>query len=263
MLLYRKAEVIVDDWKVTYPELYLEAEINFNDSSESNVGMIKFYNLTDQSIEKLKKDKLIQLNAGYENDLGSLLPGTIIRVTTNYDSTDKVTEVIVGDGTDRWLNATINKTWKAGTLSSSIVQDCADILPFNFKGYEAEEITYSKGKTHSGTIKTLLEEIAEDIGAKLHVSRGSIFFRQPEQANVEIVNLNKDTGLIGTPTISEKDGETFYEVDSLLNYRIWTDSIINFDTKTINGLYKVKGGTHSVAGGDFVTTMEVDKYESE
>jgi hypothetical protein len=262
MLIYRKAEVVVGDWKVTYPELHIEAEINFNDSSESNIGMIKLHNLSDKSIKKLKKDKMIQLNAGYEGDVGSLLPGIIIKTTTNYEGTDKVTEVIVGDGTERWLNATINKTWKTGITSDRIVKTCADMLPFNFKGYETDTINYPKGKTHSGTIKSLLEEIAADLGAKLHVSRGFIYFRKPKQASIEIVNLNKDTGLIGTPTISESDGNTFYEVDSLLNYRIWTDSIINIDSKTINGLYKVKGGSHSIAGGDFITTMEVDKYES-
>lgn len=261
MLLYRKAEVIVDDLKLTYPELYIEAEINFNNSSESNVGNIKLYNLSDKSIKKFQKDKTIQLNAGYEGDIGSLLAGVIIRITTNYEGVDKVTEVVVGDGTERWLNATINKTWKTGITSDRIIKTCANQLPFNFAGYETDTIDYPKGKVHSGTIKSLMEEIATDIGAKLHISRGIIYFRQPKQATINIVRLNKDTGLIGTPTISEADGETFYEVDSLLNYRIWTDSIIEIESKTINGRYKVNGGSHSIAGGDFVTTMEVDKYE--
>lgn len=262
MMLYRKAEVIVEDWKVNYPELYLEAEINFKNDSESNMGMIKLYNLSDKSIKKLKKDKLITLNAGYKGDVGSLLPGVILKTTTNYDATDKVTEVIVGDGTAKWLNSTINKTWKAGISSDKIVKKCAELLPFNFKGYETDTIKYPKGKTHSGTIKNLLEEIAEDLGAKLHVSRGFIYFRKPEKANSEVYNLNKDTGLIGTPTISESEGETFYEVDSLLNYRFWADTVINIESKTINGLYKIKAGTHSIAGGDFITTMEVNKHES-
>lgn len=262
MLLYRKTEVIVDNWKATYPELYIEAEINFNDSSESNIGMIKLYNLSDKSIQKFKKDKLIQLNAGYEGDVGNLLPGIIINATTNYEGTDKVTEIVVGDGTERWLNATVNKTWNTGITSDRIVKTCADMLPFNFAGYETDTINYPKGKTHSGTIKSLLEEIANDLGAKLHVARGFVYFREPQKASIEIVNLNKDTGLIGTPTISESEGKTYYEVDSLLNYRIWTDSILNIESKVINGLYKVKGGTHSIAGGDFITTLEVDKYES-
>lgn len=261
MMLYRKAEVIVEDWKVTYPELYLEAEINFNDSSESNMGTIKLYNLSDKSIKKLKKDKLIQLNAGYEGDIGSLLPGIIIDEVTNYNGTDKITELIIGDGTERWLNATINKTWKTGITSDRIVKTCADMLPFNFAGYETETISYPKGKTHSGTIKSLLEEIARDLGAKLHVSRGFIYFRPPEKGSFEIVNLNKDTGLIGTPTISQSEKGVSYEVDSLLNYRLWTDNLINIESKTIEGIYKIVGGTHSIAGGDFITTMEVEKYD--
>lgn len=261
MMLYRKAEVIVEGWKVTYPELYLEAEINFKDDSEANMGMIKLYNLADKSIKKLKKGKLIQLNAGYEGDVGSLLAGVILNQTTNYDGTDKVTELIIGDGTEEWLNSTINKTWNTGITSDKIVETCANLLPFNFAGYETETISYPKGKTHSGTIKSLLEEVASDIGAKLHISRGFIYFRPPKESSIEIVNLNKDTGLIGTPTISESEGETYYEVDSLLNYRLWTDNLVNIKSKTINGLYRIKGGTHSIAGGDFITTMEVDKYD--
>lgn len=260
MLLYRQAEVIVDDLKINYPELHIEAEINFNDSSESNIGNIKIYNLSDKSIKKLKKDKLIQLNAGYRNDIGSLLSGVIINTFTNYEGTEKVTEVIIGDGSDKWLNSTINKTWKTGITSEQIVSDCAKLLPFNFEGYEEEIIDYPKGKTHSGTIKSLLEEIAVDLGAKLHVSRGFIYFRKPKQGNIEIVNLNKDTGLIGTPTISETEDGVVYEVESLLNYRIWTDNIINIESKTINGLYRVIGGTHSIAGSDFITKIEVEEY---
>ena len=261
MAFMREVEFIIDDKVLRYPDLDMEFEIGFNDNSEGNTGNAVLYNLSQKTIQKFEKDKPIIFKAGYKGDVGTLLPGVIVSYVTRYSNTDRETKLILGDHTDAWLNATINRTWSPGTTAQNVASDIIDLLPFSFGGFEiSNNIKYSKGKTFSTTCKTALEEIATDLGAKLHVSRGRIYFRDPQRGTEQIVLLNSDTGLISSPERATKDGKTIYDVRSLLNYRIWADSVVRIESKTVNGLYRVLDGQHVLSGADFLTEMEVEKY---
>ena len=263
MAFIRKAELRVDDKVIRYPELDMEFEINFKDNSEGNTGHCLIYNLSQKTIQKFEKDKSVILKAGYEGDVGTLLPGVIDSYKTRCTGVDRETELILGDHTDAWLNATVNKTWKAGKDAQTIAQDIIDLLPFDLGGFEIDNnITYEKGKTFSTICKTALEELAADVDAKLHLSRGQIYFRNPAKGTEEIVLLNSNTGLISSPEPGNKEGKTIYDVRSLLNYRIWADSVVRIESKTANGLYRVIDGQHVLSGDDFLTEMEVEKYEA-
>lgn len=258
----REAIVGFADKEIKYPDLDIEFEINFDESSEGNVGFIRLFNLSNSTIDKIEKGQPISLEAGYNGDVGGILPGVILDHKTVYEEVDKLTEITVGDGLDVWLNATINRTWSAGKDTMAIAQDIADLLPFTLGDFEIDDpVTYQNGKTFSTTCKNALEELAADAGIKLHVSRGEIYFRKPESGNREIVNLSANTGLIGTPTKGEKEDKTIWDARSFMNYRIWSDEILQIESKTINGLYRVTGGRHRLSGDDFETEMEVVRYD--
>ncbi|QTL96567.1 hypothetical protein GM661_00570 [Iocasia frigidifontis] len=257
----RQAELIIDDKALRYPDLDMEFEIGFNDDSEGNTGYCRIYNLSQNTINMFEKDKNVRLKAGYDGDIGVLLPGVIVSYSTRYTDIDRETELILGDNTDAWLNAVVNKTWSSGQRAQSIASDIINLLPFGLGGFEvSKNVRYEKGKTFSTTCKAALEELAADLNAKIHVSRGSIYFRDPERGTQQIVNLNSNTGLISSPEKGTKDGKTIYDVRSLLNYRIWADSIVRIESKTINGLYRVIDGQHVLSGDDFLTEMEVEEY---
>ncbi len=259
----REAELIVDDKVLRYPDLNMEFEIRFNDDSEGNIGYVRLYNLSQKTIQKLEKDKPVILKAGYKGDIGTLLPGVIVNYTTRYSDIDRETEIILGDHTDAWLNATVNRTWSAGKTAQNVASDIIHLLPLDFGGFEvSNNVRYSKGKTFSTTCKSALEEITTDLDAKLHVSRGRIYFRDPSRGTEQIVLLNSNTGLISSPERGTKDGKVIYDVRSLLNYRIWADSVVRIESKTLNGLYRVTDGQHVLSGDDFLTEMEVEKYKA-
>lgn len=256
----RKVEFILENKVIRYPELDLEFEVNFDTDSDGNVGHVRFFNLSNKTINLLKKDVNFNLRAGYKNDVGLLLPGVISNTQTYWDTTDKITEIVVGDNTSDWLNTTVNQTWRAGIRARDVAVDLIDMLPFGVGEINlANNIDYPKGKTFSGTVKAALEEIAKDAATKLHVGRNKIYLRPEEVGTREIVNLNQRTGLIASPQKIDEDGEEGYKVQSLLNYRIWADSIIRIDSKTISGLYRVKKGLHKLSSSDFLTEMEVVK----
>ncbi len=257
----RIIEVIAAGKTLRYPELEIEFEINFTDDSEGNVGYISLYNLAQSTIDQFAEDMPVIVRAGYEGDVGTLLPGVVEKHYTRYEDVDRATEFIIGDHTDAWLSATVNRTWAAGQDAHSIAQDIINLLPFELGEFAPEEnIEYEKGKTFSTTCKRALEEIAADIGAKLHVSRGQIFFRQPEKGTEDIVLLNSNTGLLSTPERGEKDGREIWDVRALLNYRIWADEVVRIESKSITGEYRVIDGRHLRSGADFITEMEVERY---
>lgn len=254
----RRVKFQINGKEIKYPELFLEFEINFNTDSDGNVGHIRFFNLSSNTINLLKKDKEFVLKAGYKEDIGLLLPGIISNSNTRWENSEKITEIIIGDNTAAWLNTTVNKTWRAEIKAKNISLDIIDLLPFE-KGEInlVNNVEYPKGKTFSITCKKALEEIAKDTKTKLHVSRSKIYLRPPEQGTREVVQLNKDTGLIASPQKINKEDSEGYKVQSLLNYRIEADSILQIESKTINGLYRVSKGAHRLSGNDFVTECEV------
>lgn len=261
MAFMREVEFQTGGKSYRYPDLYMEFEINFQDDSEGNVGYISIYNLSRQSIDRIEKKASAVLKAGYEGDVSTLLPAVIEDVHTRYERVDKETEIILGDHTNPWLNHAINQTWRPGTTAQRVADDIIGQLPFDSPGVEAsDDITYTKGKTFSTTSKAALEELARDINAKLHVGRGTIYFRDTPDVTQPSVLLNKDTGLISTPEKGTKDEKTVWDVKCLLNYRIWADSVVQIESKSITGLYRVVGGQHILSGNDYMTEMEVVKY---
>lgn len=260
----RNVEVIVEDKIIKYPDLDLSFSVNFDTGSDANVGNIKVYNLSRKSINLLKKDKILKIKAGYKEDLGEIFSGVISSVTTKWENSDKVTEIVIGDHSKDWLKATINTTWRTEIKASQVIKDIADKLPFEIGKIEIEkDKLYPKGKTFSKTCKAALEELAKDLDLKLHVNKGKIYLLSKHKGTEQVIVLNKDTGLISSPQdVSKNNEENRYKLKALLNYRIETDSILKIESKTINDYYRVYKGEHYLNGNDFLTEVEVVKYES-
>jgi hypothetical protein len=245
---------------ICYPDFYITFSIQFNTDSDGNTGNITLYNLSEASIARMGKGVNFILKAGYKGDVGIILPGVISESKSIWNTIDKVTRLVVNDNSDEWVKTKINRTWKVNSKASEIAKDIIRLLPQRVGEISpANDIKYPKGKTFSCTCKEALEEIAEDTGSKLHISRNVIYLHKPDQSNKRIILLNKDTGLVGSPERVESESDKkMYEVSSLLNYRIESDSLIRLQSKDIDGIYRVVSGNHD--GRNFYTNVEVEKY---
>lgn len=265
LALGQKAQLSIADRVLEYPELTFEFEVNFSTDSDGNTGSLKLYNLSEETIALFKKGQLFTLSAGYRDDLGIILLGVIVSATTAWEGTDKITTAVIGDCTDRWLNVTINKSWRAGIKASEVAKDIVANLGLGTEGVSIpKDITYSRGKTFSCTCKRALEELARDLGLKLHFTGGKLYLKPVELGLTEVVVLNSGSGLMGSPekveTDKEKPGKR-YKVQSLLNYRLRSDAVVKLESKTIEGLWRIEKGKHVLTGDDFHTEMDVMKYE--
>lgn len=261
-LFKRVVELYADDKLFAGDDFTIYFNIPFDDGGDPNAAEVSIYNLTDQSINDIKKDSKIVLNAGYDGDYGSILLGDAKKIITEWERVDKITTIHVLDGPKEWLNTIFKRTYKEGIKASQILNDVLASTGLEIGAYKLPvDREYKGGKTINTTLQKAIAQIAKDCGAKSHVTRGKIFVRPKNEGdNIGFV-LNSENGLIASPTPIEKEenGKVIkgYKITSLLNHRITTDSLIEITSKTANGVFRVESGKHFANGLVFYTESEV------
>ena len=258
--------------------LEIDFDISFNDKEEPDVSEVTIYNLSEDSINEIKKQGYCIVNAGYR-EMGNkacVVSGDIEDVTTDWEGLDKVTKIKVSDGGKEWRQAKLNKTYAEGTKASLIMQDLCGVL-----GYEVVEIkpkadvTYKLGKTIKGYCSDSLKRLVKDTKSKMYINKKRITIRDEKKGNDIGFLLNSETGLVGNPTLNKDDSgdktdlrnsekkkkknkeeKKTWKVICLLNAKIETDSIIKIESKTCNGQFRVVSGKHTK---DFNTELVVEE----
>lgn len=258
--------------------LEIEFDVSFNDKKEPDVSTVTIYNLSDDTINDIKKDGCLYLNVGYKalGNKANILTGEIEDIETTWQGLDKMTKITVGDGSKSWRKAELNKTYANGTKASVIMTDLANIM-----GYEIVEInpkndiTYKLGKTIKGSASKSLTQLVKDTESKMFINKNRIVIRDQKKGYTTGFVLNADTGLVGLPTLNknesgdknsdvakEKDKKKnkktkkTWKVTCLLNPKIETDSVIKIESKVLNGTFRVISGKHTK---DFNTELEVEE----
>ena len=256
--------------------LEIEFDIPFSNNKEPDISEIIIYNLSDSSIEQIKKDGYIMVNAGYKQlgNIANIFTGQIEEVATEWLYVDKVTKIKATDGGDAWRKIKVNKTYQKNTKASDIMRDLANAMGYEITKIEPkEDITYKLGKTITSYASTSLDQLAKDTKSKLFINKNRITIAAEDKGNNTGVLLNENSGLIGTPSMvkdetGDKNDARDYEankkendkerkawrVTSLLNPMFETDTIIKVESRTINGEYRIVRGVHN---RDFNTELVV------
>ena len=259
-------------------QLEIEFDIPFSDSKEPDVSEVVIYNLSNETIEDIKRDGYIYVNAGYKhlNNKGNILTGEIEDIVTEWQGVDKVTKITVTDGAKSWRTAELTKTYQEGTQASFIMRDLCNVMGYEIVAIEpVEDITYKLGKTIRGSASKSLEQLAADTKSKLFVNKNRVVIRGENIGYVTGFVLNSDSGLVGSPTLNKdesgdktnsvdkkkskkknKETKKTWTVVSLLNPQLETDSIIKVESRLLNGTFRVVSGRHTK---DFNTELTVEE----
>lgn len=258
MIFRRRIEVMIDSLKFIYPGLFIDFRTAFDDDPEPNTGEIVIYNVSDESENRIKKGQTIILNAGYEGDVGTIFAGVVEEAYSKWDGPDKQLRIACGDATDRWANATVNKTYVAGTSASQIIRDMLGNFGLEVGQVSlSQDIVYPRARTFSMPLRTALQQLSKDTGSKFHISNGSVVFRAVQGGKETGFILNADSGLIGSPERVTGNDDVDYSLFCFLNHRIHADSIIKIESRTVNGIFRVVKGEHVGNRQDFITRLEV------
>jgi hypothetical protein len=254
-LFGRNIELFISDKKYTNKDFDINFDVKFDDDPEPNLSAVEIYNLSQETISNIKKGSKIILNAGYQKDIGTILLGVVEEHSTAIERTDKLTRLYVGDASNKWLNTTVNKSFKTGIKASQVLRDTLQGFGLEIGEISlANDIVYTNGKVVSGMLQKVVRDIASETNSKFYIKNGIIFIRPYNKGTETGFLLNSYTGLIGSPEKIETDDGEGWKVRMLLNHRINIDSLIRIESRIVKGDFRVKKGNHA---GDFITEAEV------
>lgn len=260
-LFNRVVEVISGSVKLNNTDLDIYFDIPFDDDLDPNLSEITVFNLSNTTINQLKKGQKISVNAGYKDDKGLILNGVISSVFSRRSGADKETTIKVLDSVPYNVKKTIQKSYKKSIKADTIIKDLAKALGLNIAVMKLpHNQTYKKGYSIDNEIINEIQRIAKDCGASTYISRQQIYIRSIYEGDNNKFILSSETGLIGSPEYfeEEREGTTRkgYKTKSLLQYRLSTASIIKIQSREVNALARVKKGKHICNGDSFYTETE-------
>ena len=99
------------------------------DSSSSNTGKITLWNLADETLRLLEQeDCLIELSAGYKDDLPTIMGGTLTYFETEQSGADQQTTIEFVDSFTSCRDNTVSLSYSGTISGEKIVRDAAQIM---------------------------------------------------------------------------------------------------------------------------------------
>ncbi|MCZ8518890.1 phage protein [Paenibacillus caseinilyticus] len=254
----RVVEVMVENMLFTLDKYTMEGTIPFDNDPLPNESEIRIWNLSPETIERIKRGSVLMINAGYWGDVGLILHGFVAKTLTRREGVDKITTIYVLDSEDLSSRKVADVAYTEGTLASYILREMAAQLGLPIAQFELnQDYRYEDGYTASGEVTDIISDVAADCGTSAYVNKGKLYIRNLRRGADDLFTLSPGTGLIGSPDPFEEDGFKGYTVRSQLQYRITTASVIELKSRVFEGRVHVRSGSHKFSNtGDFSTEVE-------
>lgn len=241
-----------------------EFDIPFDDDTEANEAEVVIYNLSDSTVQNIKKDAPLTVTAGYGSNTGIIFSGFISKVRTYYSELDKVTEIYALDSMDLKERDIKSISYGAGTAASFILKDLIGRVGLPLAVFSIKrDYAYKDGTTADGGLMENIRKQAEVCGVSAYICKGQIYVRHITEGDAPGFNLSGDTGLLSLSEFEEEQtAEDFtdtvhgYEMTMLLQHQITTASLLNIKSRNVAGAYRVREGSHTYDGTDFLTKVK-------
>ena len=263
--LYQHSVIIkTGDVTIDNQELDVEFEIPFDDDTEADEAEIIVYNLSNLTIQNIKKDAQISVTAGYGTDTGVIFSGIVSKVKTYYSGEDRATEIYAIDQANLQERELKSISYAKGTTASKILRDLVGQVGLPVAVFSPKrDHTYKDKSTVDGGLMENIRKYAKVCGVSAYICKGQIYVRHILDGDGLDFTLSSDTGLLSLSEFEEeqtaedfKDTVTGYEMTMLLQHRITTASLIHVQSRNVTGTYRVREGSHTYDGTDFLTKVK-------
>lgn len=245
-------------------ELDIEFTVPFDDDMEANEAEVVIYNLSNTTVNRLKKNKSITIEAGTKGDTGVIFTGYIDKPQTSYEGIDRKT---VLKCLDRLKKRELQEiTYKANTKASKILKDLLNKTGTPIAVFKVRrDHTYKEEQKVDGDLHENIKKYAQVCGISVYVNKGKIYARHLKDGDNINFTLQESTGLIGSPTEYEEEitaedyteTVTGYEAEMIIQHRMTTAAIINLKSVNANGKFRVRSGSHQFNKGEATTKIKV------
>lgn len=246
MRIYNRVVRVVvgqeDNTALSIDSLFIKFEIKKLISGKPNEGFASIYNLSSVSENQIKeKGVRIRLFAGYDNDPILINDGDIRRVDRDPGLVDRITTISLGGNVFKLSQAIFDKSYSGQISVKQIVIDA--VPTFGIDSIDLEQIpdnAFLYDYSFTGKTSNLLDEILQPIGVQWFEDDNFIKFSSKGKALESVVLLNKDTGLIGHPSVTDKG----IKFKSVLNGRIMMNNRVRIESSNVTGTFKVSQLMH-------------------
>ena len=255
-------------------DLDIEFTVPFDDNLEANEGEIIVYNLSDRTIEELKKEVKSQnkltIEAGFDGDTGVIFSGVITKVFTKREGADRTTTIKIIDGfststKDLISSGKLQESYD-GVTAKSILEALLIAEGSPYKMNVDSDYAYENSVTIGDDLQAEIKKYSEVCGVSTFKSKGTIYScKLADIANDITFNVSEETGMIDSPspfeevvTIGDKE-ETIkgFEIEMLLQHRAAVGAIVNLTSEQYKGKYYIKSGTHRFNISEATTSIKV------
>lgn len=252
------------DVTISNRELDCEFDIPFDDDTEADEAEILVYNLSDTTVQNIKTGEQITVTAGYGSDTGIIFSGYISKPKTYYSGVDRITEIHAIDSNERMGREIESISYAGGTPASRILQDLAGMvgLPVAVFAPKRDHVYKDKATVEGGLMENI-RKYAKVCGVSAYICKGQIYVRPVVDGDGLDFTLSADTGLLELSEFEEEStAEDFidtihgYEITMLLQHRVMTASLIKVNSKNVSGSYRVREGSHTYDGTNFLTKVK-------
>lgn len=251
----QNTELIVGTRKWNSPPLDIGFDVKFDSDTIPDESEISIFNLSQDSINNIKKGLNITINAGYGDDIGTILSGVITGVETSQNGVDKETKIKALNVTSQYLGRWIHKVYKAGTTADFIIKDLLGIVGIKPNQLTLQEnVSYKRGFNATGKLKEVVNTIVRQCKSRLIIRNSAIIITTKDNGIDEGFLLNKKTGLMSVDVLDKSDSVATHKLEMLLNHAVNPYTILKVESDKLNGMALVVEGEHK---SDFTTEVEV------
>lgn len=235
--------------EVQYP-FTLKFDVNRGVWSDANTGNFQIYNLGYDVQALLWKDRFDQTKyitmwvyAGYEDIMPLIFMGDVQECTSYRNGVDFITDIQATDGGYLFQYGFVNKTFSKDTDFKFLIQELLAGVPTCKVGYITSNVKQmrKRGRTFIGQTMKLLEAYDFD---KVFVDNGELhILGENDVIPGQLMVLNADSGMIGTPRRSE----TTLNVDTIFEPQLVVGQALSLQSKIypfLNQNYKLVGLRH-------------------
>lgn len=224
---------------LTFSELRLTFKISKSVVGEPDIAEIDIYNLSDNSIAILSGQEIdLTLQTGYAGSaLQTIFSGRIRNTIVARINVDKICTIYAANSQQIYDNSAFFKSYTNQATVVTILNDITNSLNGVELGSldaitsQARNLT---GATYSGSVKDILDKLSEQYGFNWSITDNVLRVYPSENAipesSIAAVNISPQTGMIGSPTITEIG----VDVSTLLNPSLTPNAIVQVQSETPN-----------------------------
>ncbi len=262
-LFDRKVILKVTDTKLNksleFKDLDIEFSIEKEDTTTPNKAKFVVYNLSADSRTFISKALNISFYAGYEIANEVIFVGQIIKngISHETNGVDWVTTIDAQDGVNGLNEVKVDKSYKGVVNVSDVINYLLKEMGLGKGYFEIPNKSYNNGIVLSGFARDRLKEICGKHRLELSIQDGNAYIMpKASKVNASVVTVNSESGLIGSPTKTDK-GISF---TTLLNPALKVNHKVTVDSLVYKGSFKIKKLTHSGSdyGDDFYSKVEAE-----